>query len=263
MNPIYLVDAFTNEAFRGNPAGVCLLKADAEESWMQKVAAEMNLPDTAFLAPAENGWHLRWFTPKREVVLCGHATLAAAHVLWQTSRLPHEEAVRFHTQSGQLTCERRADGRIAMDFPAEPVQPALAPAALIEGLGLIPRYTGRNRMDMLVETDSEEAVRDLQPDMALLKNLDCRGVIVTSKSYASEYDFVSRFFSPANGIDEDPVTGSAHCALAPYWSKRLRKEALTGYQASKRGGMVETQIAGDRVYLTGRAVTILQGRLEV
>lgn len=262
MTPIYIVDAFTAEPFRGNPAAVCVLEQAREEGWMQNVAAEMNLSETAFALPENGGWRLRWFTPKSEVSLCGHATLAAAHALWQTGRLAPEEAAVFETLSGRLTCTRREDGAITMDFPAEPVKPEQTPQALIEALGFIPRYTGRNRMDLLAEADSEEAVAALRPDLALLRGLDCRGVIVTSRSSKADRDFVSRFFAPGVGIDEDPVTGSAHCALAPYWSKRLRKETMTGYQASARGGFVKTRLAGDRVFLTGRAVMILQGRLE-
>jgi PhzF family phenazine biosynthesis protein len=258
-----MVDAFASEAFRGNPAAVCLLEKAAEDGWMRQVAAEMNQSETAFVLREEEGWRLRWFTPEREVELCGHATLASAHVLWQTGRLASGAEARFYTHSGLLVCSRTDDGGIEMDFPAEPVEPAQTPQAAIEGLGIVPRYTGRNRMDLLIEADSEETVRTIRPDFGLLKSLDCRGIIVTSRASAGAgYDFVSRFFAPGVGIAEDPVTGSAHCALAPYWGKRLRKEVLTGYQASARGGFVQTRLSGDRVRLTGQAVTVMQGRLE-
>ncbi|MFD1956690.1 PhzF family phenazine biosynthesis protein [Paenibacillus thailandensis] len=261
--PIYMVDAFASEAFRGNPAAVCLLEKAAEDGWMRQVAAEMNQSETAFVLREEEGWRLRWFTPEREVELCGHATLASAHVLWQTGRLASGAEARFYTHSGLLVCSRTDDGGIEMDFPAEPVEPAQTPPAAIEGLGIVPRYTGRNRMDLLIEADSEETVRTIRPDFGLLKSLDCRGIIVTSRASAGAgYDFVSRFFAPGVGIAEDPVTGSAHCALAPYWGKRLRKEVLTGYQASARGGFVQTRLSGDRLRLTGQAVTVMQGRLE-
>lgn len=263
MIPIYMVDAFASEAFRGNPAAVCLLEKAAEDGWMRQVAAEMNQSETAFVLREEEGWRLRWFTPEREVELCGHATLASAHVLWQTGRLASGAEARFYTHSGLLVCSRTDDGGIEMDFPAEPVEPAQTPPAAIEGLGIVPRYTGRNRMDLLIEADSEETVRTIRPDFGLLKSLDCRGIIVTSRASAGAgYDFVSRFFAPGVGIAEDPVTGSAHCALAPYWGKRLRKEVLTGYQASARGGFVQTRLSGDRLRLTGQAVTVMQGRLE-
>ncbi|WP_169083406.1 PhzF family phenazine biosynthesis protein [Paenibacillus sp. PL91] len=258
---LYIVDAFTNERFKGNPAAICLLEQPQPESWLQQVAAEMNLPETAFIVPGEKSFDLRWFTPVAEVDLCGHATLATAHVLWETGKLPEQEMARFMTRSGILTA--KLDGAwIEMDFPAEPPEAAIAPEELVQGLGLIPRYVGRNRMDYFVEVDSEDTVRTLRPDFAMLARLEARGVIVTSRSTGSAYDFVSRAFYPGTGIDEDPVTGSAHCALAPYWAKRLRKDRLVGYQASKRGGIVKVKPDGDRVYLSGQAVTVLKGHLE-
>lgn len=258
---LYIVDAFTNERFKGNPAAICLLEQPQPESWLQQVAAEMNLPETAFIVPGEKSFDLRWFTPVAEVDLCGHATLATAHVLWETGKLPEQEMARFMTRSGILTA--KLDGAwIEMDFPAEPPEAAIAPEELVQGLGLIPRYVGRNRMDYFVEVDSEDTVRTLRPDFAMLARLEARGVIVTSRSTGSAYDFVSRAFYPGTGIDEDPVTGSAHCALAPYWAKRLRKNRLVGYQASKRGGIVKVKPDGDRVYLSGQAVTVLRGQLE-
>ncbi|WP_208543885.1 PhzF family phenazine biosynthesis protein [Paenibacillus protaetiae] len=258
-----MVDSFTSEPFRGNPAAVCLLDKAEDGQWMQQVAAEMNVSETAFVYPEAGLWRLRWFTPVVEERLCGHATLAAAHILWQSGRLQPGETARFMTLSGQLTAQQNGAGGITLDFPSEPVQPVETEQALIEALGLIPRYTGRNRLDLLVEVDSEQTVRQLRPDMALLAKLDCRGVIVTSRAAGSGYDFVSRFFAPMDGISEDPVTGSAHCALAPYWGKRLRRDSLVGYQASARGGYVAVQLAGDRVRLTGEAVTVMKGSLEV
>ncbi len=259
--PLYIADAFTNERFKGNPAAVCFLEVPQTESWMQQVAAEMNLSETAFVTPGEESMGLRWFTPVGEVDLCGHATLATAHILWESGRLPHTEQARFHTRSGLLTAKLNGEW-IEMNFPAEPPEGAIAPEELVQGLGLIPRYVGRNRMDFFVEVDSEETLRTLRPDFALLAKVEARGVIVTSRSNGKPYDFVSRAFYPGTGVDEDPVTGSAHCALAPYWAKRLRKEELTGYQASERGGVVKVKPEGDRVYLYGQAVTVLKGQLE-
>ncbi|MDQ0059260.1 PhzF family phenazine biosynthesis protein [Paenibacillus harenae] len=266
---LFIVDAFTNEPFRGNPAAVCLSDKDREESWMQQVAAEMNLSETAYVVPAgagfgSNDYRLRWFTPKAEVDLCGHATLAAAHQLWQTGRLPADAHARFHTKSGLLTAWR--DGAwIAMDFPAEPPAAEQVPEELIQALGLIPRFAGRNRIDYFIEVDNEQTVRTLKPDFAMIARLQARGVVVTSRADAdsgADYDFVSRAFYPAIGVNEDPVTGSAHCALAPYWSKRLRKDELIGYQASERGGIVRVKPGGDRVCLSGQAITVLKGQLE-
>lgn len=265
MKPIYVVDAFASEPFRGNPAAVCICEKPEDERWMQQVAAEMNLSETAFLVPIDDGYDLRWFTPETEVDLCGHATLASAHVLWQTGRLRKEQTARFVTKSGILTvaCDAN-DGWMTMDFPEEPPQPVNAPEELIQGLGLIPRYTGMNRLDYVVEVDSEQTVRGLKPDLQLLMQLGGRGIIVTAKAAAgAPYDFVSRAFFPNAGIPEDPVTGSAHCALAPYWARRLRKQELTGYQASKRGGIVRAAVNGSRVLLTGQAKLVLQGTLEV
>ncbi|GLX66862.1 PhzF family phenazine biosynthesis protein [Paenibacillus glycanilyticus] len=265
MKPIYMVDAFTDEPFRGNPAAVCLCDKPEDERWMQQVAAEMNLSETAFLVPIDDGYDLRWFTPETEVDLCGHATLASAYILWHTGRLRFNQTARFVTKSGVLTVAyNAADGWMTMDFPEEAPQPVHAPESLIQGLGLIPRYTGKNRMDYIVEVDSEQTVRSLKPDQQQLMAAGGRGVIVTAKAAAgSPYDFVSRAFYPNAGIMEDPVTGSAHCALAPYWSRRLRKQALTGYQASSRGGIVKVSASGGRVLLTGQAKMIMQGALEV
>jgi PhzF family phenazine biosynthesis protein len=227
---------------------------------MQDVARELNLSETAFLHPRGDGFGLRWFTPTVEVDLCGHATLASAHALWETGRVAAGPPIRFHTRSGQLTAERR-DGWIELDFPAKPGEPAEAPAELLRALGVAAKYVGRNRLDYLVEVDTETTVRRLSPDFSLLATLPVRGVIVTSPSRDPAYDFVSRFFAPGSGIDEDPVTGSAHCCLGPFWGARLGKRDLVGYQASARGGVVRVSLRGDRVLLGGKAVTVLSGEL--
>ena len=252
------VDAFTAEPFRGNPAAVCVLPAAREGAWMQAVAREMNLAETAFLVRENGAFGLRWFTPTVEVDLCGHATLGSAHVLWQDGHLKAGEQARFHTRSGLLTADR--DGEwITMDFPAKCAEEVPAPDGLLESLGTQAVYVGRNQFDYLVEVENETAVRALQPDLSRLAKFSGRGVIVTSKGEG--YDFVSRFFAPAAGIDEDPVTGSAHCSLAPYWAPKLGKLEMLAYQASARGGVVRVRVAGDRVILGGQAVTVLIGEL--
>jgi PhzF family phenazine biosynthesis protein len=258
--PIVQVDAFTSEPFTGNPAGVCLLPEPASEDWMQKVAREMNLSETAFLYPEREGYNLRWFTPAAEVDLCGHATLASAHILWEEARLGPDQIAYFYTKSGLLSARRRGDW-IELDFPAEPESPVSPPDDLMAALGVTPRYVGQNRLDYLVQLDTEEMVRTVRPDFNRLLQLDTRGVIVTSRAAGAEYDFVSRFFAPAVGIDEDPVTGSAHCCLGPFWGSRLNKQELLGYQASARGGVVRVRLGGPRVYLGGQAVTVLKGTL--
>jgi PhzF family phenazine biosynthesis protein len=260
--PITVVDAFTAEPFRGNPAAVCLLPGPAPEPWMKQVAAEMNLAETAFLHRVQDGFALRWFTPTVEVALCGHATLGSAHVLWQDAHLAPTETARFHTRSGLLTATRQGT-RITLDFPATLAVAAEAPPDLLPALGLTePRYVGKNQFDYLVEVDSEAVVRALTPDHGALTRLPVRGVIVTAVADAGrEYDFVSRFFAPGAGVPEDPVTGSAHCALAPYWRARLRRETLVAYQASPRGGFIYLTFAGNRVLLGGEAVTAWRGML--
>ena len=255
---LFQIDAFTSEAFRGNPAAVCLLDRERDASWMQDVAAEMNLSETAFLLPLDDGYSLRWFTPAVEVALCGHATLASAHALWEEHGLA---STRFHTKSGLLTAERNGD-LIELDFPATREERADAPEGLLESLGVdAPVYVGKNKFDYLVEVTSEDIVRKLDPDHAQLRTIPVRGVIVTSRAAMEGADFVSRFFAPGSGIDEDPVTGSAHCCLTPYWSAKLGKDVMTAYQASQRGGFVYVQLTGDRVKLRGHAVTILRGEL--
>jgi PhzF family phenazine biosynthesis protein len=254
------VDAFTERAFAGNPAAVCLLPSPADPVWMQQVAREMNLAETAFLVRQSDGFDLKWYTPSVEVDLCGHATLASAHVLWEEQELEPQETARFHTRSGLLTASREKDV-IWMDFPATPAEPAESPPELKTGLAATTRYVGRTKFDYLAEVESEAALRALTPDLGQLSRLPVRGVIVTARSEQAEYDFVSRFFAPGSGVPEDPVTGSAHCALAPYWGDKLRKSRMMGYQASARGGTVMVQLRQDRVLLGGRAVTVLRGEL--
>ena len=254
------IDAFTDTPFAGNPAAVCILPEPGEPGWMQLVAREMNLAETAFLVRQEDGFNLRWFTPAVEVDLCGHATLASAHALWEEGHLSPDAPARFHTRSGLLTCVRRG-AWIEMDFPATPAQPADAPADLARALGAQPLFVGQSRFDYLVEVESEEAVRSLAPDLTLLARIPTRGIIVTSRASSPGYDVVSRFFAPQTGVNEDPVTGSAHCCLGPYWSERLGKSELNAYQASARGGVVRVRVQGERVILGGQAVTVLRGEL--
>jgi PhzF family phenazine biosynthesis protein len=258
--PIVCVDAFTSRPFAGNPAAVCVLPEPRDAAWMQHVAREMNLAETAFLDRAADGFNLRWFTPTVEIDLCGHATLASAHVLWETGQVAATEPIRFHTRSGVLTAVRQDDW-IELDFPVTPEQPVEIPAGLVEALGVAPRYVGRSRFDYLVEVDDEEAVRNVRPDFHRLRAISSRGVIVTSRSSMPGCDFVSRFFAPASGIDEDPVTGSAHSCLAHFWSGRLHKNRFIAQQLSSRGGLLRVQLDGDRVRLSGQAVTVIRGEL--
>jgi len=261
MTPIYHVDAFAEKPFEGNPAAVCLLAAERPEAWMQSLAAEMNLSETAYVRPLGEGFELRWFTPAIEVELCGHATLASAHVLWTEGAVPNGDAIRFHTKSGVLTCNQRGE-LLELDFPATPAEAAQAPAGLVEALGVQPSWIGRSKFDKFLVVEAEEIVRSLKPDFARLRTIaGMRGVIVTSASSDSRYDFISRYFAPGAGIDEDPVTGSAHCCLAPYWAERLGKRELTGFQASSRGGVVRVRLSGDRVLLGGKAVTVTKGEI--
>lgn len=258
---IVQVDAFSNRAFGGNPAAVCVLPEAPAEEWMRSVAREMNLSETAFLVPKEDGYHLRWFTPAVEVDLCGHATVASAHVLWQDGHLAEGRQAVFYTRSGRLTADRRGDW-IELDFPAKIATQAEAPGELLPALGVASaRFVGRNAFDYLVEVDSEETVRAMAPDHSRLGKLPVRGVIVTARSTGGEFDFVSRFFAPGSGIDEDPVTGSAHTALGPYWAPILGKADFTAFQASARGGVVRVKLQGDRVLLGGQAVTVMVGEL--
>lgn len=258
--PLAIVDAFTDRPFAGNAAAVCLLDEPADADWMQRVAAEMNLSETAFLTPRDDGYGLRWFTPTVEVDLCGHATLASAHVLWESGRLAPSAPARFHSKSGLLTAERDGD-RIVLDFPAKPCAPADPPPGLLDGLGAKPTFVGLNGMDYFVALATAADVRGLRPDHASLRTLPVRGVIVTAKSDDARFDFVSRFFAPGSGIDEDPVTGSAHCTLGPYWADKFGKTTLVGFQASARGGIVAVEVRGERVRLGGTAVTVVRGEL--
>ena len=258
--PIIQVDAFTDTPFSGNPAAVCILPEHRDKRWMQEVAREVNLSETAFLHPRDDGFDLLWFTPSAEVDLCGHATLASAHALWEMGHLePHEQA-RFHTRSGLLTAQRKGTW-IELDFPAEPPEPVPAPPGLAEALGATVRYVGKNRFDYLVEVDSEDTVRSMRPDLQTLETIPSRGFIVTSVAASPEHDFVSRFFAPSVGINEDPVTGSAHCCLGPFWGDRLGKSEMVGYQASERGGLVRVRLRGERVRLSGQAVTVMTGEI--
>lgn len=258
--PILIVDAFADAAFSGNPAAVCLSDGPRPPDWMQKVANEMNLSETAFPVREGDDWRLRWFTPAVEVDLCGHATLAAAHALWQTGRVPAGAAIRFRSKSGALTAHPDGDW-ISLDFPAHAVTRREPPPALLEALGLTPAFVGHTGTDFLCELPTDAAVAAIRPDYRRLGQVMTRGVIVTAKSDRPGTDFVSRFFAPAVGIPEDPVTGSAHCALGPYWAEKLGKTDLVGYQASRRGGVVKVTVGGDRVRLAGRAVTVLRGEL--
>jgi PhzF family phenazine biosynthesis protein len=259
--PLFHVDAFADRPFSGNPAAVCLLPAERDGGWMQQVAAEMNLSETAFLLREPDAYRLRWFTPAAEVDLCGHATLASAHVLWQEGLARANEAIRFRTRSGMLTAHRRGE-EIDLDFPQEPAGPPMAaPADLAAGLGQPMGYVGRNRFDFLVEVASEAVLRGLRPDFRLLGGIPTRGIIVTSPSADPRFDFASRAFFPAIGVNEDPVCGSAHCCLGPFWAARLGKDTLVGHQVSARGGVVRVRLAGGRAFLGGRAVVVARGTL--
>ncbi len=257
--PLYQVDAFTSEIFHGNPAAVCLLEKEMPDAWLQAVAAEMNLSETAFLHKQGDDYQLRWFTPLVEVDLCGHATLASAHVLFSTGRVPEGKEVRFHTRSGVLSAIEN-DGWITLNFPVRPVQTLPEPEGLKEALGLLPRYVGMGE-DLLVEVSSERLVRECTPDFTRLKQIPVRGVILTARADAEGVDFVSRFFGPQVGINEDPVTGSAHTSLAPYWSDKLGKTDFTAWQVSARGGVLKVSLQGERVAISGQAVMVMHGEL--
>jgi len=254
--PIYQVDAFTSEVFSGNPAAVCILDSWLDDNILQSIAAENNLSEAAFLVRNDDGFDLRWFTPKTEVALCGHATLASAFVLFTCRDWPEEE-IRFRTRkSGQLVVSKH-NSLLEMDFPSRPVHSMVPPPGLKEALGVTPIAVLGSVEDLLVVLENESVVRELQPDFSALEKVECRGIIVTSK--ASRSDFVSRFFAPCVGIPEDPVTGSAHCVLVPYWSSELRKKNLHAFQISKRGGELFCVHAGDRVKISGKAVLYLEG----
>ncbi len=254
---IYQVDAFTESVFSGNPAGVCIMEKAAPEIWMQNIAAEMNLSETAFLYPEKKGYNLRWFTPRVEVELCGHATLASAHILWEKELLGNYKLATFYTKSGLLIAAWE-NGWIKLDFPSLPPEKKDAPDGLLDALGVTAQYVGASRFDYLVEVDSGKTVEKIQPDFSAIARLPVRGVIVTGKNERGKYDFVSRFFAPAVGVNEDPVTGSAHCVLGPYWSKKLGKSELVAYQASSRGGELQIRAMGERTHLLGQARTIFE-----
>lgn len=262
--PLYQVDAFTDSPFRGNPAAVCLLDEATDAGWMQSVAAEMNLSETAFVCPEAGAYGLRWFTPAAEVRLCGHATLASAHVLWTTGRVEQERRIEFKTLSGLLVVERY-EAHMEMDFPTDAAHPCEAPDGLLEALGISqPLEVLRGRSDLIVRLPSAGELRDLHPDFRLLRGVPgIRAVIVTAASDSGDYDFMSRFFAPAVGVDEDPVTGSAHCLSGPYWSAQLGREELRAYQASTRGGALYLRVCGERIRIGGQAVTVSEGVLHV
>ena len=258
---ITIVDAFTHVAFAGNPAAVCVLTEPTTDAWMQSVAQEMKHSDTAFCIPLQDGsFALRWFTPGGEVRLCGHATLATAHVLWEEGWLEHRKTARFSTLSGELTAAPL--GRvIELDFPARPPGEVEAPAGLLGSLGVAPSWVGRDVDDYVVLLADEAAVRACNPDFGTLRSVETRGIVITAPAARDDVDFVSRFFAPRLGIDEDPATGSSHCCLAPFWAERLGKTRLTARQLSARGGELEVDLTGDRVKLRGTCVTTLRGNL--
>jgi len=259
--PIFHVDAFAEKPFEGNPAVVCLLGEERPEGWMQSVAAEMNLSATAFIRPVDRGYELRWFTPTVEIALCGHATLASAHVMWTENVAGRSGPIRFHTKSGILKCNRAGE-IIELNFPATSPIETVPESGLLDALRVRPCFAGKSKFDDFLVVESEEIVRSLKPDFQALRSIPgMRGVIVTSTSQDPRYDFVSRFFAPGVGIDEDPVTGSAHCSLAPFWSERLGKSAMTAFQASKRGGIVRVRVESDRAVLGGKATSVLRGEL--
>lgn len=262
MNRLFQVDAFTTDPFAGNPAAVCLLSAIPDDLWMQKMAREMNMSETAFVLKQAEGFLLRWFTPVTEVELCGHATLASAHILWEIDLLKATEPARFSTRSGLLSAERREE-LIELTFPRLEERPATLPEGVEAALGIRPKYVGQFGAKYLVEVDNEETVRNLRPDFQALRKIPGRGVVVTSRASSASYDIVSRYFAPWVGVDEDPVTGSVHCCLGPFWSKRLKKQELVAYQASARGGVIHLRVADERVYLGGAAVTVFGGELRV
>jgi len=259
---LFQVDAFTNTPFKGNPAAVCVRDTALDESLMQSIANEMNLAETAFVMPGENGsWNLRWFTPLTEVDLCGHATLASAHVLFERGYAEADATIRFQTKSGELQVRRDGDTMLEMVFPSEPANQGFALELIENAIQTICSFHGANRMDAIAEVEDETVLRELKPDMSAIAALPVRGLIVTAAADDSSLDFVSRFFAPQCGVPEDPVTGSAHCCLAPYWAAKLGKTRLKGRQISARGGNVEVELSGDRVILRGEAITIMTAEI--
>lgn len=257
-----LINTFTEQAFKGNPVAVCFLNEVKDSGWMQEVAKELNIPTTAFINLLNNEYHLRWFTPSTEIPICGHGTLASSYFLWEKGFVDNEECITFHTKSGVLKANL-VDGWVQLEFPAILEEKTIAPESLINALNVEPTYVGKNKFDYLVEVKSEDIVRNLKPNIDLIAQLPVRGVIVTSKSNTNEFDFVSRFFSPAQGLNEDYVNGSSHCCLGPYWERKLEKSEFTAYQASDRGGILKIKVADDKVLLSGKAITIFEGKLIV
>ncbi|MBO0998740.1 PhzF family phenazine biosynthesis protein [Bacillus sp. SD075] len=257
-----IINTFTDQPFKGNPAAVCLLTGESDSEWMQRVAKEINIPVTAFINRHKDEWQLRWFTPSIEIPICGHGTLASSFFLWEKGYVPRDETIVYQTKSGLFTA-KFVDGMVQLEFPSLIEQEIAAPELLIKALGVVPAYVGQNKWDYLVEVQSEEIVRNLKPDIDSIAQMPIRGIIVTSQSDSSEYDFVSRFFSPAQGLDEDYVTVSAHCCLGPYWKSKLDKSITIAYQASKRGGLLKVEVTGDTVKLSGHAVTIFEGNLTI
>lgn len=258
---LHLIDAFASQPFTGNPAAVVLLDHLRPDAWLQSVAMEMHQSETAFLLPEKDGYSLRWFTPMDEMDLCGHATMASAHYLYEEDLLAANAIAHFRTRSGLLTAERLADGQIAVEFPSLDFAPMRPPAGLDVMLGVTPKEVLRSTYDIICVLHSEDEVINLAPDMAAIARLDARGLVVTAVSNRKDRDFVSRCFYPGTGVPEDPVTGSAHCALAPYWRDALGEEDFTAFQASPRGGVVRCELEGDRVRLIGRAITTVRGTL--
>jgi PhzF family phenazine biosynthesis protein len=259
--PLFQVDSFTDQPFKGNPAGVCLLDAVRPDDWMRAVAAEMNLSETAFVIKQGQDYSLRWFTPTVEMDLCGHATLAAAHILWETERVPGEALIRFHTRSGQLTISRNREW-IEMDFPLRPYHEVAENEGVVDAVGAVPDEVYQSGENLLFVYESEKIIRALTPNFSALKTYEYHGLIVTAPSDSPQFDFVSRFFAPSIGINEDPVTGSSHCTLAPYWSERLRKVNLNANQVSSRAGVLKVRVSAERVYISGQAVTVFATELK-
>jgi PhzF family phenazine biosynthesis protein len=258
--PFFHVDAFADRPFTGNPAAVCLLDAPADAEWMRKAASETNLSETAFVVPIGGGFNLRWFTPAIEVDLCGHGTLAAAHVLWESGRLAEGDTARFETRSGWLSATRDS-GWITLDFPALAVSPGPVPDAVVAATGLEPVFTGTCGPKWVVEVAGEDSLRAARPDFARLRTVPGRALMITAASAPGHgADYVCRYFAPWAGVDEDPVTGSAHCALGPFWAARLGRRALSALQVSPRGGSLRVAADGDRVRLSGQAVTVVEGK---
>lgn len=262
MENIFLINAFTQNPFSGNPAIVCLLDSPPDELWMKKVTKEFNQPVTAFMYPKQDGsYYLRWFSQTKELKHCGHGTIGCAHILWEQGILKADETVKFHTYSGLFRANHN-EGEIQLNFPSYQSKQVEAPQELSDALNIPLTLVEKNQLGYLVELDDEAMVRSIRPDFELLNSLAVTGIIVTSKSNSSSFDFISRYFAPSIGINEDQVTGSAHCALGPYWSKRLEKNPVVGYQASQRGGAIKVKVDGERVQLISHAVTIFKGNLS-